>query len=319
MSKKIDVSIIIPMYNVEDYVERCVESIKSQKFTNYEAIFIDDGSTDLTNKTFSELLLDTRFKLYTKKNEGSGPARNYGLNISQGEYVYFMDPDDQINENLLSENIPLIKNKNADILIFGYQQFDLNNNKITNFIPTEFKYAINSADFQKSLNDIYLETSIHAVWNKIYKKEFLQKNDFLFSNLSTAQDAKFNWEIFRKVKRAIINNNSYYMYYLNREGSARTKYSSNTFFNEIEVLKTMEDTVNNWRCEEKFNFIVNSYKINIIRNEFKSIKRSDIVGYSHILKNGVYKDVLNIKYRELSALKDKIKLFLIKSNLISYV
>ena len=81
----------------------------------------------------------------------------------------------------------------------------------------------------------------------------------------------------------------------------------------------MEDTVNNWRCEEKFNFIVNSYKINIIRNEFKSIKRSDIVGYSHILKNGVYKDVLNIKYSELSTLKDKIKLFLIKSNLISYV
>ena len=115
------ISIIIPCYNVEKYLDRCMESILSQTLSDIEIICINDGSTDnslvFLNKYASS---DNRFTIINKKNEGVGIARNAGLKLAQGEYIYFVDPDDWLqNSGVLLKIFEKAKSENLDMLIFG--------------------------------------------------------------------------------------------------------------------------------------------------------------------------------------------------------
>ena len=92
-------SIIVPIYNVEKYIEKCLQSIKDQTFKNFEVIMVDDGSTDNSNKIMKLFEKDKRFKSYSKKNGGLSDARNYGIQYTTGDYLLFIDSDDYIDKN----------------------------------------------------------------------------------------------------------------------------------------------------------------------------------------------------------------------------
>ena len=105
-AKKCKVSIIVPVYNVEKYVERCIESIIKQSYKNLEIILIDDGSKDNSGKICDEYAeKDNRIKVIHKKNGGLSDARNTGLNIADGEYICFIDSDDYIHKDLVKDNL----------------------------------------------------------------------------------------------------------------------------------------------------------------------------------------------------------------------
>lgn len=128
-AKKCKVSIIVPVYNVEKYVERCIESIIKQSYKNLEIILIDDGSKDNSGKICDEYAQkDNRIKVIHKKNGGLSDARNTGLNIADGEYICFIDSDDYIHKDLVKDNLEKLIQQKADMICFN--RFVINGEKI---------------------------------------------------------------------------------------------------------------------------------------------------------------------------------------------
>jgi len=178
--KKIDnlplVSVIVPIYNVEAYIEKCVHSIIAQDYPNLEIILVDDGSPDSSGRIIDNLALqDGRVRTVHKGNAGVSSARNEGLAIASGEYITFIDGDDYVEKDYVSYLVKLATENNCDIAI--------SENNFTSFN----KYQI--ADDEKRvvpaeyvIENIYLMHINVAVWNKLYRSQFLKDHKLMFNN-----------------------------------------------------------------------------------------------------------------------------------------
>ena len=168
----IDLSIIIPVYNAEKYLDKCLDNIINQSFNNYEIILVNDGSTDN-----SEKIVDDYVNKYSniikinKKNGGPGAARDEGLKIARGNYISFVDSDDYVDSNMLSYMMNYIKKYNCDIAICGIYMFD-------DYTGKELgKIELSEENREKPLNreeliTLYLNNKITGhLWNKIYKRK----------------------------------------------------------------------------------------------------------------------------------------------------
>ena len=124
------VSIIVPVYNVEKYLSKCIESLINQTYTNIEILLINDGSTDNSKKICEQFKeKDSRIKLINKENGGLSDTRNKGLQEAIGKYIAFVDSDDYINENTVEDNLKTAIEKNADIVIFCFKYKRCKKNK----------------------------------------------------------------------------------------------------------------------------------------------------------------------------------------------
>ena len=122
------ISVIIPCYNVEKYIDRCMESVLNQTYRELEIILVDDGSTDRTGNICDRYSqIDARVKVIHKENRGLSSARNAGLDICQGDYIFFVDSDDWISHNMYEKMLSSLKSVNADIAVCGWVEEFLNN------------------------------------------------------------------------------------------------------------------------------------------------------------------------------------------------
>lgn len=284
------VSIILPVYNVENYIQDSIESIKRQLCNDYEVLFVDDGSTDRSVYYIEQYIReDNRVKLFHQENKGSGAARNLGLQFSRGEFIYFMDPDDTMEPTLLKENIQLLFEYNADLVIFGNDKIK-GNKKIRSKL---FNGTVNIEEHDDFIDDfykIYNKFNVLAVWNKIYRKSFLDKNNILFDDMKTGQDAMFNLKLFRHLNQIIINNKSYYHYRI-RSNSARTNMN-------------YEFAKNRLQCDMKIINKLKSYSERVYVNHM-------YINFSEFIANFSDPDAINyfkqnISFNKLS-LKNKLK------------
>ena len=150
------ISVIVPIYNVEKYLQQCIESIKAQTFWDYEVLLIDDGSTDDSFRLAGELTAgDERFTLYHKENGGQSDARNFGLDRCRGEYICFVDSDDWLENTYLEELYALAVRENADIVRCAY-----------------FKNSGSQVGLQPETESIRSETGIEAI-GRIYTAEYV--------------------------------------------------------------------------------------------------------------------------------------------------
>ncbi len=163
-------SIIIPVYNVKKYVSKCIHSIISSKFTDYEVIIIDDGSTDGSLEYVKQLIKhDERFSVYHQENQGVSVARNYGLSKAVGKYISFVDPDDWISPQYYSSMISLMDNEGYDIACCNWYEYDdLTKSTILHIIPKGF-IINNNEDIIKSTKIIGA-----SVWNKIFRRKVIK-------------------------------------------------------------------------------------------------------------------------------------------------
>lgn len=121
----VKISVIVPVYNTESYLRQCIDSILNQTFEDIEIICVNDGSTDGSLDILTDFeKRDTRVKVYTQENQGVGVARNRGLEYACGEYVYFMDSDDYLNDNALEDVLDIIEEKHADFVMFKIRNFN---------------------------------------------------------------------------------------------------------------------------------------------------------------------------------------------------
>ena len=210
------ISIIVPIYKVEHYIRRCIDSILSQTYTNLEIILVDDGSPDSCPGICDEYaFLDKRIKVIHKKNGGLSSARNAGLDIASGEYIGLIDSDDFIESDMYEELYKATLKYDADISVCG--RYIVEEDKITSYSDTQQPQVYNryQALRQIALDDFYNGINNYA-WDKLYKKS-------LFDNIRYPQGKHFE-DIFTTYKlfsisSKIVHIQSPKYYYLQREDS----------------------------------------------------------------------------------------------------
>lgn len=208
-------SVVIPIYNADRTLSKCINSILEQTYTDIELILVNDGSTDdskqicnfYASKYSNIIFID-------KKNEGVAKARNDGLLASTGEYVYFIDPDDWLEKNCFLKANSLLNKSDTDILIFGYKKEFIYKNELysrTSIFPNT-KIAKKNADRNEKITKILDKGLGLPVWNKIFNVDFLRKNKILFPTLKRGQDMAFCCEALNKADNIEIIEDCFYHY-----------------------------------------------------------------------------------------------------------
>lgn len=215
----IKISIIIPIYNVEDYIEKCFESIIKQKnMYDAEIICIDDGSTDNSGLICDQYAeKDKRFKVIHQKNSGVSSARNVGLEMAKGEYIAWIDPDDYMNENWYTKIEPFI-GKKVDVIFFDYIAI-VNDNEI------KVKYEDKSKYMKRDefLKELALNTKIQShLWSKVIKKTLFSDIKFPV-DLRALEDYAIIHYIMERAKSIYYISDCLYYYLIRKDGLVHTK------------------------------------------------------------------------------------------------
>jgi len=191
------ISVIIPVYNVEKYLKECLDSVINQTFNDIEIICIDDGSTDTSYSILEEYAKkDNRFVILKQENRGAGVARNKGIEVARGEYLYFLDSDDFIDCTLLEKAYIKIKENDSDICIFKTYFYNDKTKKIT--INWNWENKFDKVQGKKTFNakiipnEIFLIFTIPA-FTKLYSKSFIMNNSIRFQEIKTCNDVFFNF------------------------------------------------------------------------------------------------------------------------------
>lgn len=256
------VSIIIPIYNVEDYLEHCIKGILNQTFKDFELILVNDGSPDNSGQICDYYKKrDTRIKVVHKKNQGPGAARNSGLEIATGNYIYFCDPDDIVSPSLLSENVLLAEKNDANLVVFGYHNvFKSGNKEKKTLLRAENKFLKTKKEFRDEFEGLFKTNIMYTLWNKLYKKKFLDEYGYRFSDNKVGEDTIFNYSVYRNLSRVLINQEAYYYYIRNRNGSATNIYRNDRFDLRFNETKHLEELIDFWNYNDKYrDLIINDW------------------------------------------------------------
>ena len=238
MNENVKISIIIPIYNVERYLEKCIDSVLNQTFRNIEVILIDDGSTDGCGEICEHYKrLDDRIVVVHKENEGLSMARNIGIDISNGDYIGFIDSDDYIAPDMYELLYKNLLDNYADISICGL--FDCyEGEKIPQCKEKEFLILNNKEALKLALEG--MKFSVNAV-NKLYKRELFKENKFPRGKLS--EDAFTIPKILAKASRVVVDTTPKY-YYVHRGCSITTSEFKIQDLNVIEAYRGNLEFVN---------------------------------------------------------------------------
>lgn len=217
MNTSYKVSIIIPVYNVENYIETCVKSVIHQDYNNIEIILVDDGSPDNSGDIIDKLAEDdSRIKVIHKNNSGVSAARNAGIRASTGDYIMFIDGDDWVDTNYVSYYLSLVDNSNCSI--------GMNKNYYSvNIIRSNDQYNVVPAE--QVIEWIYSGIIFVAVWNKIFSRKLLIDNSLLFNeDIWYGEGLLFNIECLQYVDYVVVGEKSVYHQTFNPD-SAMRKFS----------------------------------------------------------------------------------------------
>lgn len=227
MNKKI--TVIIPVYNTENYVERCIRSIINQTYSNLEIICINDGSSDNSLEVLQNLKKeDDRILIISQSNKGVGAARNVGIDNSTGDYISFVDSDDVIDENYFAELLYRAVRYNLDLI--GSNICAISNNGIV--YPFE-RQVSEEVLINSQIIKAYLNFQISpAIWGKLYRRDLIGKTRFPLININ--EDFIFGWEIIKKTNRFLKTNDTHYNYYEDRVDSLTKKVFSENNMSIIE-------------------------------------------------------------------------------------
>lgn len=202
------VSVVIPIYNVEKYIKKCVDTIVNQTYKNLEIILVDDGSPDNSGYIAdSYASSDHRIKVVHKKNGGLSDARNTGMEISNGDYICFVDSDDYIELDMIEKVLEKALTTDSDVILFGLYNEVLDEHEE---IIEQERVFIDNANLQ------LMTSVIGYAWNKLYKSAFLKSKNFAFQkSLSLIEDIIFNEKIFLNANKIEYLKDPLY-HYINR-------------------------------------------------------------------------------------------------------
>lgn len=207
------ISIIVPVYNVENYLKRCLDSILMQTYSSFEVIVIDDGSTDKCPQICDDYAKkDSRIRVVHKENGGLSDARNAGIKIAQGKYLLFVDSDDYIQDNMLEVLMKSVQETNADIVITT--KYFTVSDKYSKFVSEITGEKVCNSG--QALEEIFCHNSRWEAWGTLFKKSLFDNSDFPKGKLY--EDIALIPLIILKAEKVCLLEGAFYYYYI-REGS----------------------------------------------------------------------------------------------------
>lgn len=234
------ISVIVPCYNAEKFIDKCFESMKNQTYTNYEIIFINDGSEDKTLeqlKNIKENNSEIKIKIVNQENKGVSSARNTGIKSAEGEYISFIDPDDYIESNFFET---LIKGIDAEVGLSIVGILKSTNSKRNTESTNEI------VEKEELIEKILIDEQVFGYsCNKLFKKNIIMENDIFFrEEISITEDLEFCLRYVSYIDRANINSQQLYNYYINPKSAMKSDFSDK----DMTVIKSY-----NYMLENKFS------------------------------------------------------------------
>ena len=260
------ISFIIPVYNGEQYLETCLESLAAQSFMDMEVIMINDGSTDKSSDICHRYeAKDKRFRTYDQRNKGAAAARNDGIVYAKGEWVCFVDSDDIIEKDFFINNI-VWDNTDADIIFFGYSR--LKNGIKTHVAMPKFQGTLESSvssffckfilnpDIQYDEDKLPRAHVITAPWAKMYRKSFLDKYKLRFkTDLTVGEDNYFNFTVYNHHPNCYVCKKYMYIYRENTS-SLTKKYNDNIIEVMIKYYDALENYIQNKGAVDEYSLFL---------------------------------------------------------------
>ena len=203
------ISVIVPIFKVEQYLERCLKSLTTQSYSNLQIILVDDGSPDYcSNLCDTWIMNDNKIIVIHKPNGGLSDARNIGIPLATGTFISFIDSDDYVSDDFFEVLLSSMLKEQSDIVECGVARF-FENNKFEDY---EDDYRIYSYHTEKALSGLIAENPFHQhVWNKLYKTELIQNSLFPFGKLN--EDEFWTYQIFGRAKIVTKINKTMYFYF----------------------------------------------------------------------------------------------------------
>lgn len=240
------VSVIIPIYNVAGFIDKGLPFVLNQSYKDLEVILVNDGSTDnsldICNKWAS---VDNRVRVISQPNQGAGGARNHGIELAKGDFIYFFDIDDQINRNLIEYCTETAIKYNVEMVVFGYSNIETTYNS-----SVEVSFDNRLIESNHQLRDVFVDEFILKTngfpWNKFYRKNFLDQNNLRFENQRIQQDEVFNLKCYRYIKRMYISSQVLYSYYVYEKGNTRSRFIPDRFDIYKSVNQHFNDLLDFW-------------------------------------------------------------------------
>ena len=277
MKKSVDVSIIIPVYNTEKYLKKCLESILNQEYQVKEIIVINDGSTDNSKKVVNDFIKKYDNIIYIeKKNGGQASARNLGLKKAKGNYISFIDSDDYVEKNLYKE-LSKYMDKSYDIIIFDYTYIFSNYNRVA-------KGIICKDNNNVTMKEYLLCTNVSPC-NKLFKREYLEKSNFSFPEGIIYEDyASIPILVLNNPKVCYVNK-SFYNYVQSDESTMRTDMYKTKYEDIFPATRYLYDKLKNIKEQEELEYHICVHTLYHSALNFYKYKRYDQIDkLSYLIK-----------------------------------
>lgn len=254
-------SVIMPVYNVEKYLPKCLDSLTGQTLKEIEIICINDGSSDSSSEILNRYAArDNRITVINQENQGQGNARNCGINLAKGEYIAFVDSDDWLENNAFEILYEKAKKFDADIVEFNYNEIFECSGQIK-----KHNYSIKLPEnkvYNHKITKKYLFGTISVSWNKIYKRDFINEYNIRFGSGRRAQDGVFAIKAKVYAQKIIFENKPLYNYNI-RQGSSVNSSSSK----QLELFQSLAD-IKKFLIEEN---LYKTYKSDALKDFIKTI------------------------------------------------
>lgn len=266
-------SVIIPVYNVESYLSRCIDSLLAQNYVDLEILLIDNGSKDQSGQICEDYAAQfSNITAYHIPNKGVGSARNFGLSKAKGDFICFVDADDYLVGNLFSD-VESQLDSQLDLLVFSYyNSIEKNLSEIdrsAKILPTEGKK--DKSDFIALFQELFLTDMMYTVWNKIYRREFLEEHQIVFESYELGEDVRFNLNVYQHVNAVLLVKSCYYVYISGRIDSAMGQYNPNRMKYQLEELGKVDQLMISWNSRD--DQFIDQIKARILMSNIQNISK----------------------------------------------
>ena len=284
-------SVIMPVFNVEKYIRKSVDSVLNQTYQNIEVLLVDDGSTDNCPKICDDYAeLDSRVRVIHKKNGGLSDARNFGIDDASGDYVVFLDSDDYwSSDTALEKAARKLEMEKSDVMLFFFKYlFEDENNRITEYNSEFEKIEINMESKKTQLTDLIKNNIyISSAWAKIIKRQLFKDNDLYFVKGVYSEDIEWSARLMMCAGSFSVLNESFYIYIQRGTSIAHSLRRKNIVDAKNNVMKAlaMADSIDEELKEAFMNYI--SYQYITVLN-VSCVCKDDIRDEIRDMKNYTY-------------------------------
>ena len=250
---EIKISIIMPVYKVEDYVGKAIESIQKQTLTDFEFYIVDDGTPDRSGEICDNYAeKDPRLHVIHKENGGAPSARNLAIDLAKGKYLYFMDSDDWVEETMLEDLYNLAEQNQSQLVIAGFYidtYYKPDKYITSHYIPNSKIYSTKE-EFRKEAYKLFDKNMLYPPWNKLFLREYIVQNQLYFPT-TFWDDFPFNLSVIRNIERVAVTSKQYYHFLRARADSETAKYVAKMYEKREEEHGWMLELYKCWNiCDE---------------------------------------------------------------------